>query len=66
MRPECVESRVCAVRDRGSRSSRRTSPVPEAVRLPYGLAPGQRIVLLTVFRKTTMREATEVERAQQA
>ncbi|MFD9087603.1 hypothetical protein [Streptomyces prasinus] len=38
----------------------------EAVRLPYGLAPGQRIVLLTVFRKTTMREATEVERAQQA
>jgi hypothetical protein len=40
--------------------------VPEAVRLPYRLAPGQRIVLLTVFRKTRMREAAEVERAHQA
>jgi hypothetical protein len=38
----------------------------EAVRNPYRLAPGQRIVLLTVFRKTRMREAAEVERAQQA
>ncbi|MEU9186576.1 type II toxin-antitoxin system RelE/ParE family toxin [Streptomyces sp. NPDC048484] len=38
----------------------------EAVRIPYWLAPGQRIVLLTVFRKTRMREAAEVERALQA
>lgn len=37
----------------------------EAVRIPYWLAPGQRIVLLTVFRKTKMREAAEVDRAQQ-
>lgn len=40
--------------------------MPEAVRLPYRLAPGQRIVPLTVFRKTRMREAAEVERAHQA
>lgn len=33
----------------------------EAVRIPYWLAPGQRIVLLTVFRKTRMREAVEVD-----
>ncbi|MEV3869786.1 type II toxin-antitoxin system RelE/ParE family toxin [Streptomyces sp. NPDC049906] len=38
----------------------------EAVRIPYWLASGQRIVLLTVFRKTRMREAAEVERAHQA
>jgi hypothetical protein len=38
----------------------------EAVRIPYWLAPGQRIVLLTVFRKTKMREAAEAERAHQA
>ncbi|MFE1048226.1 type II toxin-antitoxin system RelE/ParE family toxin [Streptomyces olivaceus] len=37
----------------------------EAVRIPYWLAPGQRIVLLSVFRKTRMREAAEVERAHQ-
>ncbi|MGW0566177.1 type II toxin-antitoxin system RelE/ParE family toxin [Streptomyces tauricus] len=38
----------------------------EAVRILYWLAPGQRIALLTVFRKTRMREAVEVERAHQA
>lgn len=38
----------------------------EAVRIPYWLAPERRIVLLTVFRKTKMREAAEVERAHQA
>ncbi|MEU2601541.1 type II toxin-antitoxin system RelE/ParE family toxin [Streptomyces hirsutus] len=38
----------------------------EAVRLPYRLAPGQRIVPLTVFRRTRTREAAEVERAHQA
>ncbi|MFI9585208.1 type II toxin-antitoxin system RelE/ParE family toxin [Streptomyces sp. NPDC052236] len=37
-----------------------------AVRVTYWLAPGRRIVLLTVFRKTRQREAAEVERAQQA
>jgi hypothetical protein len=34
-----------------------------AMRVTYWLAPGQRIVLLTVFRKTKMRETREVERA---
>jgi hypothetical protein len=34
-----------------------------ARRITYWLAPGRRIVLLTVFRKTRMREAGEVERA---
>lgn len=38
----------------------------DAVRIPYWLAPGRRIVLLTVFRKTRMREVAEVERAHQA
>ncbi|WP_335980777.1 MULTISPECIES: type II toxin-antitoxin system RelE/ParE family toxin [Streptomycetaceae] len=37
-----------------------------AVRLTYWLAPDRRIVLLTVFRKTRMREDTEVDRAKQA
>jgi hypothetical protein len=36
------------------------------VRIPYWLAPGQRIVLLTVFRKTRMRETEEIHRAHQA
>ncbi|MEU5430242.1 type II toxin-antitoxin system RelE/ParE family toxin [Streptomyces olivoreticuli] len=36
-----------------------------AIRLTYWLAPNRRIVLLTVFRKTAMREETEVERAKQ-
>ncbi|MEV0307788.1 type II toxin-antitoxin system RelE/ParE family toxin [Nonomuraea fuscirosea] len=38
----------------------------EAVRIPYWLAPERRIVLLTVFRKTKMREASDVDRAHQA
>ncbi len=38
----------------------------QAVRVSYRLAPGRRIVLLTVFRKTKQREATEVERAKHA
>ncbi|MFG2293958.1 type II toxin-antitoxin system RelE/ParE family toxin [Streptomyces sp. NPDC048603] len=37
-----------------------------AVRITYWLAPEQRIVLLTVFRKTRQREEAEVERALQA
>lgn len=35
------------------------------IRITYWLAPGRRIVLLTVFRKTKMREQAEIERAQQ-
>ncbi|MFF9482238.1 type II toxin-antitoxin system RelE/ParE family toxin [Streptomyces sp. NPDC014733] len=38
----------------------------DAVRMTYWLAPGRRIVFLTVFRKTRMREDAEVKRAQQA
>jgi len=37
-----------------------------AVRLTYWLAPRRRIVLLTVFRKTRMREDAEVDCARQA
>nr|WP_203730671.1 type II toxin-antitoxin system RelE/ParE family toxin [Streptomyces sp. SID12501] len=37
-----------------------------SVRVTYWLAPGRRIVLLTVFRKTRMREEAEVKRAKQA
>ncbi|MFJ1915117.1 type II toxin-antitoxin system RelE/ParE family toxin [Streptomyces sp. NPDC088147] len=36
---------------------------PDAVRLTYWLAPGRRIVLLTVFKKTRMREEREVQRS---
>lgn len=35
-------------------------------RLSYWLAPGRRIVLLTTFHKTRMRETAEVQRAIQA
>jgi len=35
-------------------------------RITYWLAPGRRIVLLTVFRKTRMQETAEVQRARQA
>jgi hypothetical protein len=37
-----------------------------AMRVTYWLAPGRRAVLLTVFRKTKMRETDEVLRAQRA
>lgn len=37
-----------------------------ATRIPYWLASGRRIVLLTVFRKTRQRESSEVARAQRA
>ena len=37
-----------------------------SVRITYWLAPDQRIVLLTVFRKTKQREVGEIERAQRA
>ncbi|GAA0612096.1 hypothetical protein GCM10010174_32030 [Kutzneria viridogrisea] len=38
----------------------------EAVRVTYWIASGRRIVLLTVFRKTRMREEREVDRARRA
>lgn len=38
----------------------------DAVRVTYWIAPGRRIILLTVFRKTRMRESREVERARRA
>jgi hypothetical protein len=36
------------------------------VRVTYWIASGRRIVLLTVFTKTRMREVAEVERARRA
>ncbi|RBO87329.1 type II toxin-antitoxin system RelE/ParE family toxin [Nocardia puris] len=38
----------------------------EAIRLTYWLASGRRIVLLTVFAKSRMRERAEIERARRA
>ncbi|MER7009088.1 type II toxin-antitoxin system RelE/ParE family toxin [Dactylosporangium sp. NPDC000555] len=38
----------------------------EAVRVTYWIASGERIVLLTVFRKTRDRETREVQRARRA
>ncbi|MFI9401285.1 type II toxin-antitoxin system RelE/ParE family toxin [Nocardia sp. NPDC052316] len=35
----------------------------KAIRISYWLAPGRRLVLLTVFAKTRMRERLEVDRA---
>jgi len=37
---------------------------PVDARVTYWLAPGRRVVLLTVFRKTRAQETAEVERAQ--
>lgn len=37
-----------------------------AIRVTYWLAPGRRVILLTVFRKTRMREDAEVKRAKLA
>jgi len=38
----------------------------EQVRITCFIAPGRRIVLLTVFRKTRQRERAEIDRAWQA
>lgn len=38
----------------------------DAVRVTYWIASGRRIVLLTVFRKTRMRENREIDRARRA
>ncbi|HEX6198101.1 MAG TPA: type II toxin-antitoxin system RelE/ParE family toxin [Jiangellaceae bacterium] len=37
-----------------------------AVRVTYWIAPGRRIILLTVFAKTRMRERREIARARRA
>ncbi|WP_433216808.1 type II toxin-antitoxin system RelE/ParE family toxin [Microtetraspora malaysiensis] len=36
------------------------------MRVSYWIAPGRRIILLTVFRKTRLREDREVDRARRA
>ncbi|GAA0731994.1 type II toxin-antitoxin system RelE/ParE family toxin [Dactylosporangium roseum] len=38
----------------------------DAVRITYWIASGERIILLTVFRKTRDRETREVDRARRA
>ncbi len=40
--------------------------VRDAVRITYWIGSGRRIILLTVFRKTRMRETAEIERAVRA
>jgi hypothetical protein len=37
-----------------------------AIRITYWIAPGRRVVLLTVFTKTRMRQDREVDRARRA
>jgi phage-related protein len=37
-----------------------------AIRMTYWIAPGRRIVLLTVFTKTRMRQDREIDRARRA
>jgi hypothetical protein len=39
---------------------------PLDMRVSYWLGPSQRVILLTVFRKTRSRETAEVERAKRA
>lgn len=38
----------------------------ERIRVTYRMAPGRRIIMLTVFAKTRMRETAEVARAVRA
>lgn len=38
----------------------------DRIRVSYFIAPGRRIVLLTVFRKTQRHERAEIERAERA
>lgn len=38
----------------------------QSIRVTYWIAPGRRIVLLTVFHKQRMRESAEVDRARRA
>ena len=44
----------------------RFSLLRQQTRVTYWLAPGRRIVLLTVFTKSRQRETTEVDRARRA
>ncbi|WSY16368.1 type II toxin-antitoxin system RelE/ParE family toxin [Embleya sp. NBC_00896] len=44
----------------------RFHPDGDAIRVTYWIASGRRIILLTVFRKTRMREEREVQRAKHA
>lgn len=37
----------------------------QRVRISYWIAPRRRIIMLTVFTKTRMRETAEIERAKQ-
>jgi hypothetical protein len=41
-------------------------PSGDAVRIPYYVASGRRIILLTVFRKQRRRERGEIDRAERA
>ena len=38
----------------------------QQIRIPHFIAPGHRIILLTVFRKARQRERAEIERARRA
>lgn len=38
----------------------------QQIRVSYWIAPGRRIILMTVWHKTKMRETAEVERARRA
>ena len=38
----------------------------QRTRISYWIAPGRRIILMTVFTKTRMRETAEIERAKDA
>lgn len=38
----------------------------ESIRVSYWIAPGRRIILLTVFTKSRMREGRQVDRARRA
>jgi hypothetical protein len=38
----------------------------QRMRISYWIAPGRRIIMLTVFTKTKMRETAEIERAAEA
>ena len=76
---EAVRSRLGLRREAGGRSGHSRRAVarhlggkvrelriplhPVDARVTYWLAPGRRVVLLTVFRKTKAQETAEVERA---
>jgi len=51
---------------RDGRYELRPTPAGEDTRITYWFAPKYRIVLLTVFRKTRMRETAQVARAVKA